>query len=207
MPLEDSEFGKRDLRSPTLTSQASTGGQGYPEMNLPTVLTLSRPVLVVPIIAILMAGGYWSTRWAAILFGIGILTDFLDGFLARRLDQASPLGRFLDPLCDKIFVYSIAFFFAAIGTISLMITLLIFARDLVVDGIRRRSAKSGKVLQANRWGKIKFILQGLALAISFFAISSPGGTLSGSIANLILFAAFLVSLPGVVLLVRESKQT
>jgi CDP-diacylglycerol--glycerol-3-phosphate 3-phosphatidyltransferase len=172
-------------------------------MSVATVLTVSRVLLIPPTLVLLNSRTRVGVVSAFILFGLAVATDFMDGFIARKFDQLSALGGFLDPLCDKLVIYSLALFFVAEGTISIAFALPIFVRDLVVDGLRSRSAWKGRVLPANRWGKIKFNLQVVALALAFVTLLGPGKAESFSVAaNTALGAALMFSLPGVLLLVR-----
>lgn len=173
-------------------------------INLATALTISRALLIPPMLLLLISRTHAAVVVAAILFGVAVATDFLDGFIARTYDQVSPLGGFLDPLCDKLLVYTLALFFVAEGKMSLAFALPIFIRDLVVEAVRNWSAWKGSVLPANRWGKMKFNLQVVALTFSFSAVlhSAKAEFFIGA-ADLTLGLALAFSLPGMFLLARE----
>ena len=174
------------------------------KLKVATALTVSRALLIPPILMLLVSRTHAGALSAFILFALAVATDFLDGFIARTLGQESSLGRFLDPLCDKLLIYSLALFFVRDGKLSIVFVLPIFVRDLVVDVVRSRSAWGGRVLPANRWGKIKFNLQAIAIAFSVIALLVSGKEeLFAAAANITLGAALAFSLPGVLLLTKK----
>ncbi len=132
-------------------------------MNLPNTLTLIRVVLTVPVF-ILIVLGKW--QWALLIFLIGALTDYLDGFFARKLNQVTRSGKVLDQIADKVFVSSIMV--AMIPQIPAWLVALIVSRDSVVSAVRILAASSGNVIQANIWGKVKTLLQMALIAFVFF---------------------------------------
>lgn len=132
-------------------------------MNLPNALTLSRVFLTIPIFVLLV---YEKWQWALILFVIGALTDYFDGFLARRLNQVTKSGKVLDQIADKIFVNSVLV--ALIPQIPSWLVALIVSRDGVVSAVRILAASDGIVVQANIWGKVKTVLQMSLIIFLFF---------------------------------------
>lgn len=132
-------------------------------MNLPTKLTLAR-VLAVPIIIVLL---YYPNKTtcliAAAFFIAASLTDLLDGLLARRGGQVTNFGKFLDPLADKILTGSVMIMLVELGWAPAWVVIVIIARETTVTGLRAMAADVGMVLAADRYGKIKTILQIAAL--------------------------------------------
>lgn len=99
------------------------------------------------------------TRVAILLFGIGALTDFLDGYIARRLSEESELGNFLDPLADKILVLSAFFSFVFLDIAPLWLVLVIIARDAATTAIRVYAENLGRPILTSRSAKWKTALQ------------------------------------------------
>jgi CDP-diacylglycerol--glycerol-3-phosphate 3-phosphatidyltransferase len=97
--------------------------------------------------------------WAAIVFTLAALTDLLDGYLARRLDVVSVLGKFLDPLADKLIVMASLVWMVPMGRIAAWVVVLLLAREISVTGLRSIAASEGVVISAGREGKTKTALQ------------------------------------------------
>ncbi len=128
-------------------------------MNLPNAITLSRLVLT----AVFVAGtafGSVAGHWVAMVsFVIAAISDFLDGYLARRLGLVTPLGKLLDPLADKVLVCSAYVYLSACGLCPVWVTVLILAREFLVTGLRQIAVEAGQVIAADRLGKWKTGLQ------------------------------------------------
>jgi CDP-diacylglycerol--glycerol-3-phosphate 3-phosphatidyltransferase len=134
-----------------------------PFLNLPNLLTLSRIAVVPLLLALLWLDWGWSCLLAAILFiGAGI-TDVADGYLARRERQVTNMGKFLDPLADKVLICSVLIMLVAMGRVSAWIAILMICRELMVTGLRAIAAEARVIIAADRYGKLKTILQFTAL--------------------------------------------
>ena len=137
-------------------------------INLPTWITISR-LLGVPFIFFVLQDP--SDRHRIVALGIFLLaagTDWLDGYLARKLDQITDLGKFLDPLVDKLLVFAPLLIFIQWGVVPAWGVFLILARELAIAGWRvNQKIISG----ANIWGKLKTVVQ--ILAISFLMAPLP----------------------------------
>lgn len=132
--------------------------------NLPNQLTISR-IAVAPIIAVLMAlNSRWSCLAATALFGLAAFTDVIDGYLARKYKLVTSLGKFLDPLADKVLVSVILIMLVRQGKIAEWTAMIIICRELMVTGLRGIAADEGVVIAADRYGKAKTIIQLIALA-------------------------------------------
>lgn len=133
-------------------------------MNLPNKLTLLR-VLMIPIfMAVLLLAPYpWGPLAGAAVYAIASATDALDGNLARKNNQVTDFGKFLDPLADKMLVITALVLLQHMGMIHPVITVIIIARELMVTSIRLIAASSaGKVIAAGWWGKAKTVTQMIA---------------------------------------------
>ncbi|MBN2675692.1 MAG: CDP-diacylglycerol--glycerol-3-phosphate 3-phosphatidyltransferase [Alphaproteobacteria bacterium] len=108
--------------------------------SIPNILTYLR-IILIPVIMILLLSGNptYSETLAVVLFGIAAISDFFDGYFARKLDQISEIGRFLDPIADKLIVVGVLLILCATGKISewhLVPVSLILFREILVSGIR-----------------------------------------------------------------------
>lgn len=149
-------------------------------MNLPNKLTLLRIVLVAPLI-IFFSLSYWSLNTnnnhlfliflnvAGSIFVISMITDFLDGYLARKKNQITTFGKLFDPLADKITINVTLIFLAMFHYSSFIFVILFIIRDLVVDGSRNIIAKHNLKFEANIFGKLKTIFQTIAIIVLIFA--------------------------------------
>lgn len=132
-------------------------------INLPNALTLFR-VLAVPFIVVLLYfPGKATCFFASVLFLIAILTDLADGFIARKYNQITNLGKFLDPLADKILIASVLIMLVELNWVSAWVAIVIIIREIMVTGLRAIAADKGLVIAADKYGKIKTIMQSVAL--------------------------------------------
>ena len=131
---------------------------------LPNLLTASRLLLLVPIMALLAAGGTAAAWWALGLFLLASATDFLDGWLARRLGCASNLGVFLDPLADKVFANILLVYLACRRPdwVPLWMVLLLLGREFAVQGFRSMAPCVGVVISTGQLNKLKLVFQLIA---------------------------------------------
>ncbi len=132
-------------------------------LNLPNKLTLARIAMVPVVLLLLWLEGWWSCLAASIFFGIASLTDLMDGYLARRDNQVTTLGKFLDPLADKVLITSVLIMLTGLGWVNPWPAIVIIARDLMVTGLRSIAADSGIVIAADTYGKAKTVMQIVAL--------------------------------------------
>jgi CDP-diacylglycerol--glycerol-3-phosphate 3-phosphatidyltransferase len=128
-------------------------------MNIPNAITVSRLFLTAGFILFVAFESTWGHFTALILFIIAAISDFVDGWLARKMNLITPLGKLLDPLADKILVCSAFVFLTAEGLCPVWITALIIGREFLVTGLRQIAIEAGQVLAADRLGKWKTAFQ------------------------------------------------
>ncbi len=137
-------------------------------LTLSTRITLLRIALIPVLMALLVGEGRKDTSvLAALVFLIASLTDFIDGYLARRWQQVTTLGNFLDTTADKLLVMGALLGLLAIGRVDVWVAFVVIAREVAVLGLRAIAAASAVVISASIWGKLKFNVQvvGITLAI------------------------------------------
>jgi len=128
-------------------------------MNLPNSITLFRLVLTAVFCVAASAEGVVGYAIALGAFVLGAFSDWLDGYLARRMGLVTSLGKLLDPLADKILVCSGFVYLSAKGLCPVWVTALILSREFLVTGIRQIAIEEGKVLAADKLGKWKTTFQ------------------------------------------------
>ena len=133
-------------------------------MNLPNKLTVAR-IIMVPIVMALMLTGH--NILALFVFALASITDFLDGYLARKYNLVSSFGKIMDPLADKLLVFGALITFIQIGVVSVWAPVIIIAREFFVTSMRVVAVSKGKVIAASWWGKIKTNVQLFALIFAF----------------------------------------
>lgn len=131
--------------------------------NLANQITLSRVFFVIPIVVLLHFEGPITCLVAAGLFCLASFTDFLDGFVARRENMVTSFGKFLDPLADKILICSVLIMFVALNWVEAWVTIIIVGRELAVTGLRAMAVDEGVIIAADKYGKLKTVLQILAI--------------------------------------------
>lgn len=128
-------------------------------MNLPNAITFSRLILTALFVAGTSFGGT-AGRWTALVcFVIAAISDWLDGYLARKLGLVTPMGKLMDPLADKVLVCSAFVYLSARGFCPVWVAVVILAREFLVTGLRQLALEAGHVMAADRLGKWKTGLQ------------------------------------------------
>lgn len=132
-------------------------------LNSANKITLVR-ILAIPILVLLLSfPGKILNAVTMVGFILVALTDLADGFIARRWNLVSNLGKFLDPLADKLLISSMLIMLVALGWVQAWIAIIIIGREITVTGLRAIAADQGHVLAADSFGKLKAILQVVAL--------------------------------------------
>ncbi len=178
-------------------------------MNTPTKLTLLRIILTIVMIIvlifpfyligisfpeILVAGVYIKTEYivGGVIFLIASFTDFLDGYLARKNNQVTDLGKMLDAIADKVLVNSALIILSYKGFIPVFVPVIIIFRDTVVDAIKMQASSKGKVVAAIKSGKIKTATMMTGLVLTFF-YNLPFEIWNIQVAEFLLYFATIMS--------------
>ncbi|HKF77807.1 MAG TPA: CDP-diacylglycerol--glycerol-3-phosphate 3-phosphatidyltransferase [Candidatus Dormibacteraeota bacterium] len=134
-------------------------------MNLPNALTVSR-LAAIPVLMVLLVVEFpYHDQTAAAVFVAASLTDTLDGNLARRRGQVTELGKFLDPLADKLFILSVLIVLVQERELAAWVVVVIFGRELLITVLRSMAASRGQVIAATPFGKTKTVLQVAAVLL------------------------------------------
>ncbi len=131
-------------------------------LNLPNALSLLR-LLAMPIVLVcLLFPGKWGSFLAALFFTVAFITDFLDGYFARKHGAVTTLGKFLDPLADKILVSMTLIMLIPLERVPAWMVVIIVAREIAVTGLRSAAVTEGIIIQASILGKYKTFFQAVA---------------------------------------------
>ena len=163
-------------------------------MNLPNKLTIARIILVpiMVIIAMLNIPGKWII--VNLIFIIASITDYLDGEIARKKNMITTLGKFLDPLADKILVLSAMIIMVEQGFIPAWIPIIVIIREFIVSGYRLVAVeKGGTVISANIWGKVKTVTQIIAIIITFIDLHRFAEFITGNLTGINLITNILAT--------------
>ena len=136
------------------------------ELTAPNLLTLMRIALVPVLVWLLMYPAPGPSAMAAGVFFVATLSDFFDGYIARSYGSGTTLGKFLDPLADKLVIASALIMLAAMPRtprVPAWMVVVLVARELAVTGLRAMAAAEGKVMAAEELGKYKMVLQSIAI--------------------------------------------
>ena len=184
------------------------------KFNLPTKLTFLRIILAIVIIVLLLFPFYsigvnfptflfknilidFRYILAGVIFIFASVTDYIDGYLARKNNQVTDFGKFVDAIADKILVNSVLIIFACQGFIPAIIPVVIVVRDIVVDAIRMNCASKGKVQAAKMSGKIKTAALMIGMVMTFF-YNLPFEIWNLDISNALLYFGTIMSLVSMV---------
>lgn len=206
-------------------------------MNLPTKITFSRIIIIIALIISLFILSFFDSFSLPTLGNTGInlvflivffiflfasLTDFVDGYLARKNNQVTDLGKFLDPVADKLLINSMIIFLVApslfapynteqVVSINVWCAIIFIARDIVVDALRFIASNKNVVIAANIFGKMKTVLQMIAVSLvllngfpfSYFDQNWPQGL---HITDFVVYLAAFVSLLSGIIYVYQNRK-
>lgn len=147
-------------------------------MNLPNKLTMMR-VILIPVYLVLWHLDFAFNNYAALaVFVVASLTDFLDGYIARKNNLVTDFGKFMDPLADKMLVLTAMTCFCAMGRFPDWALVIVMAREFAVSGLRLVAVDNGRVIAAGMSGKVKTFSTMICLALMHLLERRPEGLYS-----------------------------
>lgn len=173
------------------------------KMNTPNKLTLLR-VLMIPFFVVFMLTdlGSWS-KWAAlIVFVVASMTDWLDGYLARRDHLVTDFGKFMDPLADKLLVCSALICLIDMQRIPSWVVIIIIGREFIISGFRLIASDNGVVIAANYWGKAKTVCQMFMIIV---LIADLGGGVF-LLEQILIYASLLLTVISLVTYLWQNRK-
>jgi cardiolipin synthase len=168
-----------------------------PITSLPNLLTLSRILAIPVVIATFYVSGDYARWFACALFSAAGVTDWLDGHMARRWEQQSEIGRFLDPIADKLLVSATLFMLTTFGRLSpeaVLPALVILCREILVSGLREYLAGLRVGMPVSRLAKWKTVIQMVAIGVLIVGDAGPAFVPVAGIGETLLWAAALLTL-------------
>ena len=181
-------------------------------MNLPNKLTISR-ILVVPFFILFAiransTGAEAPHIIAGLIFAAASVTDWLDGYLARKMKLVSDFGKFADPLADKILTTCALLYMMQAGVCDPLVLCIIMAREFAVAGVRMVAAGSsqGKVIAANMWGKVKTVLQMLVILFYYLGGCVIERAALNSICSILCWAVAVITAVSGGIYLAENRQ-
>jgi CDP-diacylglycerol--glycerol-3-phosphate 3-phosphatidyltransferase len=160
------------------------------KINLPTKITLLRILLVPFLLAFLIAPSRVNALMAALIFGCAALTDWLDGHLARSIQQVTTLGKLLDPIADKILLAAGLIPLVGLGRVPAWMAAIMLIREFAVSGLREIAAAEQVIIHASPMAKAKTVLQ--IAAILFLILNDQNWPLSFTTVGMALLTLSLV---------------
>jgi CDP-diacylglycerol--glycerol-3-phosphate 3-phosphatidyltransferase len=161
--------------------------------NLPNALTALRIFLVPLLVVVLLTRFEWHLYFGAAIYGLAVLTDFLDGFFARRRNQVTRLGIILDPLADKLLNAAALLSLVEMGLAPAWVVMIILAREIAVTGLRNVAAGRGLLIRASGLGKAKMVAQVTAILLLLLSRPLPALRAAGLLALVAVVAVTLLS--------------
>lgn len=162
-------------------------------MNLANKITIFR-VFMIPVFLVCALGNFPNSQYiAALVFVIATSTDALDGYIARKRNEITDFGKFMDPLADKLLVMAALIVLVEKGKIHSLIAIIILTREFIITGLRTLAAAKGVVIAASWWGKLKTVTQMIAL-ILIMIDNFPFNKLGIPVDNIILYTATIVTI-------------
>lgn len=132
-------------------------------MNLPNKITIFRVIMIPVFLVLLLVPSIpYNNILACVVFVVACLSDFLDGYLARKLHLVTNFGKFMDPIADKLLVCSALICFVDLSYMPSWIVIIIIAREFIINGFRLIASDNGVVIAASYWGKFKTTFQMIA---------------------------------------------
>lgn len=172
-------------------------------MNIPNMLTILR-VFLIPffVIFLLLDITPYDDYIALAIFIVASLTDTLDGYLARKNNQITDFGKFMDPLADKLLVCSAMICLIDMGRIPSWVVLVIIAREFIISGFRLVASDNGIVIAASKWGKAKTISQ---MIMVILLIADFGGAFD-TLETVFIYLALILTVISLVDYIAKNKQ-
>lgn len=174
------------------------------QKNLPNRLTMLRVILIPVFLLVLFLAPAPMNRYVAVaIFIVASLTDFLDGYLARKWNLVSNFGKFMDPLADKLLVMAALVSMVQLGDLASWVVIIILAREFAITGFRTLAMEANIVMAASWWGKVKTTVQMLMIIVVLLELPFAGVTIVEKL--LIGLAVFFTILSGVDYIMKNKQ--
>ncbi|MEZ4357210.1 MAG: CDP-diacylglycerol--glycerol-3-phosphate 3-phosphatidyltransferase [Eubacteriales bacterium] len=163
-------------------------------MNVPNKLTLLRVILVFILVIVYYIDTPYSGLFSAIVFVIASLTDLFDGYLARKQGIVTKFGKLLDPIADKLLVGTAVILLCGDSMIHPIIVAILIGREFIIGGYRLLAASEGVIIAADVWGKVKTIVQIVAVSFLLVSMSFTSISLFKWVGDALIYVSVLLSI-------------
>jgi len=158
-----------------------------PMLNVANIITFVRLIMIIPLFFFTLNPSYYLI--ALVLFWLAMLTDVIDGFIARRFNMITNLGKFMDQITDKLLINAILLIFLWNRLLPLWFVTLVILRDIIVGGVRMFLASKDIIVPANIWGKMKTLLQTFLISLIYLVQAFP---INNIIVDIVMYATAIV---------------
>jgi len=172
-------------------------------MNVPNILTIVRVIMIPFFVVYMLCDITQADKYIALtIFIVASMTDWLDGYLARKYKLITNFGKFMDPLADKLLVSAAMICLIETGKLASWIVIIIISREFIISGFRLVAADSGIVIAASYWGKFKTVTQMLMVII---LISDLGGVFI-TIEQIFIWASVILTIVSLIDYIVKNRQ-
>ena len=179
------------------------------KLNLPNKLTLSRMIIAPIYLALMLIDFKYHFIFAAIVFAVASLTDFFDGYLARKYDQITVFGKLCDPVGDKMLFLAALLAFLKYGLCSSWVIMIVISREFIITSLRMLAIEQNVVIAAGFWGKLKtacqMVFTVLIMIIKQFGLPSGVDISVEIISNVLMWVVAALTVVSGVKYLYESK--
>lgn len=175
-------------------------------MNVPNRLTILRVVMIPVLIVFMIWKSFpYSDIIAATVFILACITDFFDGYIARKYNLVTTFGKFMDPLADKILVCSALICFVADPDcpMPVWVVIVIIGREFIISGFRLVAAEKGIVIAASYWAKVKTTVQMVMAIVLIFDFQHP---VFGVIEQILIYAALILTVISLIDYIYKNRE-
>lgn len=165
--------------------------------NLPNMITFLRILLIPVFLVFFMTPSPVRSQWAALIFVLASATDLLDGYVARKMELVTRLGKLLDPIADKLLVISAVILLVAFHRVPAILAILLIGREMAITGLRVIASDQGILIPAERLGKFKTFLQVVSITMLILdssLVSTLGGMGLHDLGRILLWASLVLAL-------------
>ena len=176
-------------------------------MNTPNKLTVGRMILV-PFLVIFMLtgwGGEYNRYISFVIFAVASITDWFDGYLARKNNLVTNFGKFMDPLADKLLVCSAMICMIELGRLPAWIVIVIMAREFIISGFRLIAAENGVVIAANYWGKFKTVSQMIMIILLILNVGEIYGGFWDILTQIFIWLSVALTIISLVTYIMQNR--
>ena len=172
-------------------------------MNVPNMLTILRVILIPFFVVFMLFDITFADNYIALaIFVVASLTDMLDGYLARKKNQVTNFGKFMDPLADKLLVCTALICLMELDRLPCLAVIIIIAREFIISGFRLVASDNGIVIAASWWGKSKTISQMIMIIVLILDF----GERFAVVENVLIYLALILTVVSLIDYILKNKQ-